>query len=352
MVKLVVHIGHGKTGSSSIQETLHLNMPTLARQGVKYLGLILENAEVERRLPWQRIDGSDAFFDGMSAADASEQLYGVLSESISKLRQSGFSLAIWSNEWLATRGAHVYSALEKIRESGTEVEIQCYVRRHDKWAQSAYLQWGIKDKSNEGPLRNYEAWLEDFGHRDFVFSPSLHYWDDIFGSKLRVFNYDAAGDVVQHFLIANGISGVTPITENVTPDQILLAAQSVFNARKKRRMAPVEFGPISWLMARSDENQTVLPPLDRLTPTAEVLHEIVATRQADIDDVNGFLLRSGEPPLGFDNPPMQAPHPSPWEMDQWILKLVYSLVEEIAQMRDQINTLQAVVKPSKDDKAL
>lgn len=351
MVKLVVHIGHGKTGSSSIQETLLQNTPILSSQGIKYLGLVLEHADTESKLPWQRMGGSDAFFDGISAADASEQLYDVLSNCISKLRQNGFSLAIWSNEWLATRGAHVYPALERLKESGTDVEVQCYVRRHDKWAQSAYLQWGIKDKSNEGPIRDFDAWLEVFGQRDFLFSPSLHSWDDIFGSKLRVFNYDSAGDVVQHFLVANGISDVTPVTENVTPDQILLAAQSVFNALKKRRVRPVEFGKISRLVARSDENRTVLPPLDRLTPTVEVLHEIVASRQADIDDVNMFLARSGEPPLTFANPPVQAHHPTPWEMDQWILKLVYSLVEEIGQMRKQINALQADLKPSKDDKA-
>nr|WP_295464547.1 hypothetical protein [Mesorhizobium sp.] len=352
MVKLVVHIGHGKTGSSSIQETLLHNTQILARQGVKYLGLMLENADAGTRLPWQRMDGSDAFFDGMSASDASEQLYDVLSRCISDLRQEGYSLAIWSNEWLATRGAHVYSALKKIKDSGTDIEIQCYVRRHDRWIQSAYIQWGIKDKSYEGPIKSFEEWLEDFGERDNLFSPSLHFWDDIFGNRLRVFNYDSAGDVVEHFLTSNGISGVSSIKDNVTPDQVLLAAQSVFNGRKKRRMAPVEFGPVSRFVTRTDENETVLLPLDLLTPPVGSLQEIVASRRVDIEDVNRFILRSGEPSLSFASPASQPAHLTPWEMDQWILKLVYSLAEETVQLRNRTDSLEAQLIALQDDKAI
>ncbi|MBX3571718.1 MAG: hypothetical protein KF694_05135 [Mesorhizobium sp.] len=352
MVKLVVHIGLGKTGSSSIQETLLHNAPILERQGVKYLGMMLENSDAGTKLPWQRMSGSNAFFDGMSASDASEQLYDVLNRSISDLRQDGYSLAIWSNEWLATRGAHVCSALKKIKESGTDVEIQCYVRRHDRWIQSAYLQWGIKDKSYEGPVRSFDKWLEEFGQRDISFAPSLHFWDDLFGNRLRVFNYDSAGDVVDHFLRSNGISGASSIKENVTPDQVLLAAQSVFNGRKKRRMPPTEFGPISRLVTGTDENGAVLPPLDRLTPSVGSLQEIVASRRDDIEDVNRFLLRSGEPSLSFASPVSQQAHPTPWEMDQWILKLVYSLAEETVRLRKQTDSLRAQLVALQDHKAI
>ena len=352
MVKLVVHIGHGKTGSSSIQETLLHNTPILARQGVKYLGMMLEYADVEGRLPWQRLDGSDAFFDGISASDASEQLYDVLNRCISDLRRDGFSLAIWSNEWLATRGAHVYPALKKIKDSGTDIEIQCYVRRHDRWIQSAYIQWGIKDKSYEGPIKTFEEWLEEFGERDISFAPTLHFWDDLFASRLRVFNYDSAGDVVEHFLRSNGISGASLIKENVTPDQVLLAAQSVFNGRKRRRVSPIEFGPVSRFVTRADENGAVLPPLDLLTPSVGSLQEIVASRRDDIEDVNRFLLRSGEPSLSFASPPTQPAHPTPWEMDQWILKLVYSLAEETVQLRKQTDSLRAQLVALQDHKAI
>ena len=44
-IELILHIGAGKTGTSSIQETLRNNSLALNDQHVKYLGLMLEFAE-------------------------------------------------------------------------------------------------------------------------------------------------------------------------------------------------------------------------------------------------------------------------------------------------------------------
>lgn len=351
MVKLVVHIGHGKTGSSSIQKTLLQHASELARQGVKYLGLMLEHATSPSRMSWQNMGGSDAFFDTKSASDANNELYSVLLGEMSRLEKDNVSLAIWSNEWLATRGYQVLPALSELRGRGIDIEAQCYVRRHDEWAQSAYLQWGIKHKSYEGPLRDFESWLPVFGQRDFRFGPSLKTWDEVFGANLRVFNYDSAGDVVQHFLAANGISNIAAAKDNVTPDPVLLAAQSVFNGRAKRPVLPMAFNQINRLARKADENQSVLPTLDYLNASDEALADIVESRKDDIKEINHFLLRSGEPLLSFDKPVRRAPHPSPWEMDQFILKLVYSLAQETVQLRNQVTALEAQLNTQKDDKA-
>jgi hypothetical protein len=306
----------------------------------------------EPKMSWQRVYGSDLFFDKTSSSVANTELLEVLSGEISSLESSGFSRAIWSNEWLATRGSHVLPALGALRSRGMDVEVQCYVRRHDEWAQSAYLQWGLKHKSYDGPLRDFESWLPVFGQRDLCFGPSLRSWDDVFRDDLRVFNYDSAGDVVEHFLTANGISGLTVAEDNVTPDPVLLAAQAVFNARAKGRVVPTAFEPIGRLAKKNDENRSALPPLDRLTASEETLNKIVEDRRLDVEEVNRFLLRSGEPTLSFDEPARQAPHPTSWEMDQWILKLAYSLAEETFQLRKQVNALQARFNTLEDDKAL
>lgn len=287
----------------------------------------------------------------MSELDANEGIFDVLLDEIYNLERNGNRIAVWSNEWLVTRSRHSLPALRMLKARGIEIEIQCYVRRHDEWVQSAYLQWGMKHKAYEGPLREFKDWLPIFGERELRFAPSLQIWDHEFGSQLKVFNYDAAGDVVQHFLRVNDISGLTAINDNVTPAPEMLAAQAVFNSRNMRHVFPVEFESVRRLVKQSDENRVTLPPLDHLTANVETLMKIVASRQDDIEEINRFLLRSGEPLLSFDKPVQQARHPSPWEMDQLILKLVYSVVEEFTQLKGQVAAIQAKLDAQKDDKA-
>lgn len=53
---LVVHIGAGKTGTSSIQAALKENGKLLEQHKIKYLGMLLEFAH--KQYPWQYPEGS------------------------------------------------------------------------------------------------------------------------------------------------------------------------------------------------------------------------------------------------------------------------------------------------------
>lgn len=340
-MKLVVHIGHGKTGSTSIQQSLLNANGNLETQGVKYLGMMLEHARTPEKRSWQVPSGSDLLFKKIPPDVANADILAVLEQELALLHDEGVSRAIWSNEWLLTRRRSVLPALTALRDQGFDIEIQCYVRRHDKWAQSAYSQWGIKHKSYEGPLRDFKSWLPVFGDKDFRFTPDLLIWDRVFGEGFKVFNFDAAGDVVQHFLHINGVFGVSSFQENITPDPSIVAAQAVFNSRKRQHVFPTAFDGMLRRIERSDENRSILPTLDKLNPSAETLQNLVADRQDDILQINHFLERTGEPLLSFASPPKQSLHPTPWEMDQVILKLLYVLVEEVEQLRAMIRKLQA-----------
>ena len=349
MVKLVVHIGHGKTGSSSIQRSLLEAKTRLSSQGVKYLGLMLEHAGNSDRPAWQVRSGSDRFFYNTPAAQANLELAPILAQELAALEKQNIAVAVWSNEWLLSRPGHTIDALKSVQAAGYDIEVQCYVRRHDKWALSAYAQWGLKHKSYVGPIRNFSNWLSVFGERDFRFSPSLALWEAAFGNRLSLFNFDAAGDVVQHFMQVNGLKDITSINENVSSDPVLAVAQSVFNARKAGQVLPGAFDAIVSMAERGDENRMTLPMLDELMPSAEMLNQMVNDRADDIAKVNALLIRSGEPPLSFDTPPKLVRHPSPWETDQFILKLLYSIAEEAGQMRNHIAVLQQQVVALKND---
>ena len=55
---------------------------------------------------------------------------------------------IWSNETFLGNDAIVFPAVQRLTEAGVgALRIVAYVRRPDAWAQSAYLQWGIKHKT-------------------------------------------------------------------------------------------------------------------------------------------------------------------------------------------------------------
>ena len=340
MVKLIVHIGHGKTGSSSIQESLLKAQPQLEAQGIRYLGLMLEHARNTDRPNWQFRGGSDLYFDGTPTEQANAELLAVLQDELQRLQREGVQKAIWSNEWLAQRGQMVLQALHQLLVQGWDIEVQCYIRRHDKWILSAYSQWGLKDKNYSGPIQDFPSWFAVRREHILNFLQPLEQWDAVFSGRLKVFNFDAAGDVVQHFMRVNGIAGVKSIVDNVSKAAPEAAAQAVFNSRKTGQVIPDAFNSVAELAERGDENRQALPELDKLLPSEADLQKIVQEWQGDIARLNWFLSRSGEPVLSFDKAPSTTKHPSAWEMDQYLLKLIFGMREENLEMKSQIRELQ------------
>lgn len=109
---MIVHVGHGKTGSSSIQQSLNLAGDRLGQQGVHYLGLMLEHAQTRKRFPWQNQIGSGLFFDQMDAEQARAELLEVLEAEVEQLQAAKVARAIWSNEWLLKRSPRAFSGAE------------------------------------------------------------------------------------------------------------------------------------------------------------------------------------------------------------------------------------------------
>lgn len=351
MFKLIIHIGHGKTGSSSIQQSLLESSASLEAQRTKYLGIMLEHATNAQRPEWQVKSGSDRFFVCGNEDQANHELAEILDHEIERLQDTRISTAIWSNEWLLTRSQFVLPALCQLRDRGIKIEVQCYVRRHDKWAQSAYAQWGLKHKSYTGPLLSFADWLPTFGDNKFAFYPSLAPWQKAFGRSLRVFNFDTSGDVVQHFLTVNDIHNVPSIRENVSPDSVTMAAQAVYNARKVGPVRPQAFDMILRRGYRGDENGQLLPPLDQMLPTEKILDDLVRERQEDVRQVNELLEQSGEPPLSFDPPSQQPKQPSSWEMEQFLLKQIFSMSEQMLHLRRKLAKLEGKIADLQEKKS-
>lgn len=340
MVKLIVHIGHGKTGSSSIQETLLAGRQALADQGVCYLGLMLEHGARATRPDWQHRGGSDAYFAPNRDPDAANsELFDILDDILTRLDDQNVPRAIWSNEWLVPRSAMVLPALQRVAARGHEVVIQCYIRRHDRWIASAYAQWALKHKANPGPVRSFAEWLPRFHQGIMSFARDLQPWDQAFGDALKVYNFDAAGDVVSHFLDRNDLVGLQPLSDNVAPSRATMAAQAVFNSRKAGPVRPAAYDTVRSVLRFEEAVPPILPPLDQMLPDADALASIVRDHADDIARINTLLARSGEPDLDFSRVAPLPGHPPAWEMDQYLLRLIFGLTDEVQALRRQVAAL-------------
>jgi len=339
LTKLVVHIGHGKTGSSSIQKTLVEGGPGLARQNIRYLGIMLEYAQNTAKPKWQFPEGSDIFFSPQKADERAREIYPILKEELEVLAKQGVKTAIWSNEWILERYAYIIPALQRLRSEGHEVHLQCYVRHPDKWAQSAYSQWGLKHKSYPGEIRPFGKWRSVFGS-SFKVYPDVKQWADCFGSDFHLFNFDEAGNVVAHFLKANSVQDLNVVNENITPSPEIIAAQAVFNNRSYDPVWPQSFDPFLNFLQKHDPAGVKTPELGDLMPSRDELAQLVEESSDDILKVNSILEASGEPRLSFSSPPKQIDQPTSWEMEQFLLKAVFALFQQVTHLQNELNKVK------------
>ncbi len=299
-VKLIVHIGSGKTGSSSIQAVLETGRTILLQNRMKYLGIMLEHAENASRKPWQTRTGSDKFFYGCDALKANLQLYDVLKAELDIAETEGRETLIWSNEWLFDHANHAVSTLARLVDEGYRIEVQCYVRVHDGWAKSAYIQWGVKDRQEYGIIKPFAVWIEERHNGAALrFHDALAPWANGFGDRLRVFNYDAKPDVVVHFLTSNSLPNLPSLKENATPSPAEIELWALYNHRSFDGTSPAEFEQTLSAIRAVPDSYLDLFETDRLMPTAYDLVQLRTSCEADRQAINELLQRNGEPPLEF-----------------------------------------------------
>lgn len=290
---LIVHIGTGKTGSSSIQKSLSANQARLGEHHVRYLGLMGEET-TPQRYPWQ-IAGGWPELAKLGTATAQQQLGQLLSELVTELRDGGYHAAIWSNETIFGNGAIVIPILERLQADGVSVKIIAYVRRHDAWAHSAYLQWGVKHKTNTGPVMSFREW---YSSRQVRFASGLDIWLEREWSQLSVRNFDACADVVADFLDHNGLHhpGTVIRRENETPNAVVLALWALFNSQFDEQMLPIH---LQRVLKRAGllEHSTVDVDFLSLLPDQEDIDRVREDCAEDRQRLDAILARFGQPPI-------------------------------------------------------
>jgi hypothetical protein len=202
-MKLVLHIGTHKTGSTALQRHLHVNHVLLGKFGIHYAApnsALMSNA-VADALAAGRVEVVREFFDrqvemanrtgARAVLVSAENFYGMT--FVSALRRKRLcSDAIEQERALVRQLDHL------IPSSIIDREIVCYVRRPDHFAESWYNQH-IKGSS-----------LFDGSFAEFlrIIQPTLSYnsmlrlWADTFGRDkclVRIYE-ECSGDICTDFL--------------------------------------------------------------------------------------------------------------------------------------------------------
>ena len=287
---LILHIGAGKTGTTSIQQTLKTHKLQLDEQKVSYLGLMLEHGIF--LYPWQKPDGWVHCFR-LGIEKAQQQIHEALIKSINQLISDGYHTAIWSNESFFSDHSTILSLLWDLHNLGINISVIIYVRRHDSWARSAYLQWGIKHKNYEGKVKSFQEWYQN---NPVQFSDKIQPWLEQQWIKLFVRNFDLCGDIIVDFLQCCNLKATkfSSLRENETPSAVALALWALYNSQVEEPVLPSELGGLL-RHSKIFDNNTIDCDYNSLIPTHEDLKFVQNNSLKDRQILNDIFQRFGQP---------------------------------------------------------
>lgn len=334
--ELIVHIGAGKTGSTSVQFSLRKSMPALKEKGVGYLGLMLEYAQSAQGRPWALEGAPQRYFNSAEPERTDTAVLNALRNELRLLGAAGYTQVVWSNEAFLTRSDRILPLLKKIEAEGVSVRPICYVRRHDDWARSGYVQFGIKFKTYEGALRNFSDWSAAY---DMAYHAHLLKWQKDFPA-LEIFNFDALEDVSAHFMRCIGCDDLTVVRANDRPSNALLAAWAVFNGQRNSTVLPGVFQNLAAKLKVLASQQKDVPPLSDLLPTKDQLKAVQDTYQQDLDKVNSLLAQQGQPPMAYGDVKEVDASVDDWEMKSMMLTMIMSLQQQVADLETKLSNLE------------
>lgn len=276
-MKVTLHIGTEKTGTTSIQKALDRDREALAAQGILYPRLFGSSNHMEIAVAAMDPDSRDELQMielGRQACSHAEYV-ARLKSRIREEREGGtFRHLVISNEHCHSRLRHL-DAIARIASlvdiPVENFEVIVYLRRQDRLAVSLYStrlklggQGGVFPPVNPRALPHY-----------FDFSRLLSLYSQAFGAqRLRVRLYDRTrlegGDVVTDFYNMASL-GVAPSTQPRA--NASLSRRQVLFLERFNRLFPMiregaineERGPIYAAIRKAGLGEPFLPPRDEAT---------------------------------------------------------------------------------------
>ncbi|SEJ97089.1 hypothetical protein SAMN05444007_1107 [Cribrihabitans marinus] len=232
-MRIVFHIGMGKTGTTSIQHALANSTTALANQKSAYMGMWFDAID-------PAYGGLQGFSRFVGEADEKKILSAEVFHRylVDRAEKEGIETYIFSNEGLFQAGPQLELFFSTLQAQGLSISFVVYLRDPRAWLPSAYTQWAIRHKTNEGPVQDFPT----AARRLITQYQMIRFWRENFGTALKVKPFDSSLDVIQDFA---GILGLdlpksdTRRLERAEPADTLLRA--MFNTRFQDKVLPDEF---------------------------------------------------------------------------------------------------------------
>ncbi|MCR8826263.1 hypothetical protein [Pseudosulfitobacter koreensis] len=266
MKRLILHVGHGKTGSSAVQSALALSTDALAAHGIHYPAHPSFEQARAGRISAGNVNGRTLISTARTALNA------------------GRHDVLLSNESLIHFFLDDPALLDRVKALGAEVVVILYLRNPVEHAQSVYGQ----TVKRGGSVARFDAFLDDYQTPAKVraFLTLL----DKAGVDVRIVNYsNHADNILRSFEDA-----LTLPTGTLTPAPKARVNRSLTRSELEvQRMFNRHWGRRSSRFV-SDALCNALPdvPADRPSASAKALAAFIARQAPIVAEVNALLPAS------------------------------------------------------------
>lgn len=246
---------------------------------------------------WQHANPPYQFLRQTNWERFSRQFVDVVTCSLRS--QSGLHTAIVSNEYFHEVHEGLIPLLRQVEDAGVEVLVVAYVRKHPAFAQSAHAQWALKHKAAPGHVVPFKANPDHWSRR---FSDKLAPFDEAFGPRFMLRNFDAVDDVVTDFLEATELKhvDVRRISENTRPSPEEELLRAFYNDRQPGRVLPEAFEHFAD-PTHVDFDLDLLAWFAELLPSQSDLDAISERMRKDREQLNALLSARDQPVLSDDS---------------------------------------------------
>lgn len=325
-MRLILHVGMGKTGTSSIQKRLANSGDALRGQKAAYLGMWFDMVDPR----FKGLNNQTDFFtqDAAGIRAAGDMLHTHMKE---RKAADGADTFILSNEALTGKAVVLKPLIDRLLELGVAVQVIAYVRNPVDWLPSAYVQWGVRHKLSPGRVRPYP----EKARRLLNWYKGILEWREHCPTILDIRSYDDAADVVADFTAAIGIHlppSAERELERAEDAEIILRA--LFNDAFKNTMLPERF------------NRIILPNLDKVARLDDIIAACLDYSETPrIIAENSTFLDQVEKACGFDprskGKGIPKPAPAPGAVKERMLDV---LIELALMQAQRIKRLEDVVE--------